>query len=166
MIGLPEQTVEDLADDIIFFKENDIDMLGMGPYIPHKETLLGQNYFCANSGELTKKYDKKQQLQLSLNMVAVTRIVLKDVNIASTTALETLDKNGRILGLQYGANVVMPQFTPNLYKANYLLYDKKPTVDESKEKILETFTVTCVNIGRKVAYDKIGTSLHYSKRQT
>jgi len=164
MIGLPEQTVEDLADDIIFFKENDIDMLGMGPYIPHKHTPLGQNYFNENSNEISKQYDKNLQLQLSLNMISVARIVLKDVNIASTTALETLHQNGRILGLQYGANVVMPQLTPNSYKTNYLLYDKKPTVDESKEKIFKNFTVACENIGRKVAIDKSGTSVHYLKR--
>ena len=164
MIGLPEQTIEDLANDIIFFKENDIDMLGMGAYIPHKNTPLGQNYFTENSNELTELYDKNFHLQLSLNMIAVARIVLKDVNIASTTALETLSQNGRILGLQYGANVVMPQFTPNSYKANYLLYDKKPLVDET-ETVLKNFTVACENIGRKVAFGKSGTSQHFVNRK-
>ena len=188
MIGLPEQTIEDLANDIIFFKENDIDMLGMGAYIPHKNTPLGQNYFTennfhssslrafekcvaisGNSEEIaTPKRlamtDSNYRLQLSLNMIAVARIVLKDVNIASTTALETLSQNGRILGLQYGANVVMPQFTPNSYKANYLLYDKKPLVDET-ETVLKNFTVACENIGRKVAFGKSGTSQHFVNRK-
>ena len=160
MIGLPEQTVEDLAEDIIFFKENDIDMIGMGPYIPHKKTPMGEKFLQNNN----LIFDKEKQLQLGLNMIAVARIVLKDVNIASTTALETLCKNGRLLGLQYGANVVMPQLTPNLYKANYLLYDKKPTVNENSEKIFEKFTIDCENIGRKVAFGKSGTSLHYFKK--
>ena len=162
MIGLPEQTIEDLADDIIFLKENDIDMIGMGPYIPHKETPIGKNFL--QNDDLI--FDKAKQLQLGLNMIAVTRIVLQDVNIASTTALETLHANGRISGIQYGANVVMPQFTPNLYRANYLLYDKKSTIIETNEKMFEKFAVDCENIGRKVAFGKTGTSLHYSKKHS
>ena len=89
MIGIPGQTLEDLAADILFFRENDIDMIGMGPYITHPDSPM------FDQGML----EKDPLLQLSLNMIAVTRLVLKDVNIASTTALQALVHNGRELGI-------------------------------------------------------------------
>jgi biotin synthase len=157
MIGLPEQTIEDLAADILFFKSQNIDMLGMGPYIPHKKTPLGKENF---KNLLTAE----KRLQLSLNMISVARIVLKNVNIASTTALETLDKNGRILGLQFGGNVVMPQFTPDLYKKNYILYDKKPTSNETNFDKIKKMELAFEQIERKIAWNESGDSLHYLEK--
>ena len=82
MMGLPGQTMNDLVADILFMKELDVDMVGMGPYIPHHETPMGK--------EIPPYTDEQKQaaLTLGLKMIAVTRIVLKDVNIASTTALQ------------------------------------------------------------------------------
>jgi biotin synthase len=83
MIGLPGQTLDDLANDVLFFRNMDIDMIGMGPYLPHNDTPMGKQY------ETTEEI-KKWRFELSLRMIAVCRIVLKDVNIASTTALQTI----------------------------------------------------------------------------
>jgi len=107
MIGLPSQTVDDLVRDILFLDEKDVDMVGMGPYVVHKDTPLGVAY--------AKEWNSKKSeiFQLSLNMIAACRIFLKDVNIASTTALQALNPRGRELGFLYGANVVMPIITPS-----------------------------------------------------
>jgi biotin synthase len=83
MIGLPGQTEEDLVNDILFYKELDIDMIGMGPYVVHKDTPLGKEALADN---LDTEEIKKKRLELGLKMIALTRLYLKDVNIAATTA--------------------------------------------------------------------------------
>ena len=125
MIGLPFQTVSDLADDLIFFRDLDIDMVGMGPYIEHKDTPL---YEYRN-----QLLPLRERLQLSLKMVAVLRIMMKDINIAATTALQAIDPMGREKALQAGANVIMPNLTPVKYRQDYLLYENKPCLDEEAE---------------------------------
>jgi biotin synthase len=112
MIGLPEQTLHDLADDILFFKNEDIDMIGMGPFIPHEDTPLWTSP-CPAAAE---------RLRLGLMMIAVTRLVLRNVNIAATTALQALDPLGREKALRYGANVMMPLMTPEGPREDYQLY--------------------------------------------
>ena len=87
MIGLPGQTIRHLVKDLRFFQEYDIDMIGMGPYIPHEDTPLGAGI------RLTEDY-RKHQLELGLKMIACARLLLRDVNIASTTALQALDPQG------------------------------------------------------------------------
>ncbi|MGI6369745.1 MAG: [FeFe] hydrogenase H-cluster radical SAM maturase HydE [Ignavibacteria bacterium] len=153
MIGFPNQTVEDLARDIMFFKEIDVDMVGMGPFIPHHSTPYAKYDF-----------DKDRNIQLALKMIAVLRITMPYINIASTTALETLSKDGRALGLTYGANVVMPQLTPVSYKNKYLLYDNKPDIDEQQEAILEMMKKSFSAINRKIAFGKWGDSLHFQNK--
>ncbi|MEA2068836.1 MAG: [FeFe] hydrogenase H-cluster radical SAM maturase HydE, partial [Verrucomicrobiota bacterium] len=101
MMGLPGQTMEDLANDILFLKEIDIDMVGMGPYIPHSDTPMGKEVPPYTDGQ------KKEALMLGLKMIAVTRIVMKDINIAAATALQALEYTGREQGLRCGANVIM-----------------------------------------------------------
>ena len=123
MIGLPGQTIEDLADDILFFKTIDIDMIGMGPWIPHEDAPL-----------TAETYSRKAQLELGLKMIAATRLYLKNINIASTTALQTLSSTGRELGLQAGANVIMPNITPVKYRGSYQLYNGKPCLDDDSEQ--------------------------------
>ena len=90
MIGLPGQTVRHLARDIIFFREINADMIGMGPYIPHPDTPLS-----VSAGHFEKEKDGR--VNLSLRMISVARIVLKDINIASTTALQAINESGREL---------------------------------------------------------------------
>ena len=112
MTGLPGQTLDDLAHDIEFYKKMDLDMIGMGPYLPHAETPLGENI------AMTPEYAQRQ-FQLGLKMIAVTRLYLHDVNIAATTALQALDDRGRELGIQAGANVIMPNVTDVEYRRSY-----------------------------------------------
>jgi biotin synthase len=101
LVGLPDQTVESLAEDILFFKELDADMIGIGPFIPHPDTPLKD----ANTGSL----------DLAIKVMAITRILLKDINIPATTAMESLRADGRLLALQSGANVVMPNLTDDCH---------------------------------------------------
>ena len=115
MIGLPGQTVEDLARDIVFFGDERLDMVGMGPYVPAPGTPLAG---ACRRGR--RRYD------LSLRMIALTRLYLHDVNIVAATALEALDpEGGRNRGIEAGANVVMPVLTPERYRKAYDLYPGK-----------------------------------------
>ena len=158
MIGLPGQTLEMLADDILFFKEYDIDMIGMGPYIVHKDTPM-RDY----EAEVRAKRD--EIFQLALRMIAVTRIVLKDVNIASTTALQALrPEDGRELGLAHGANVVMPQLTPFQVRKNYLIYEDKPCDKSLEGERLDELVANIEAAGRFVGLWERGDSRHFFNR--
>jgi len=156
MIGLPGQTVDDLVSDILMFKELDIDMIGMGPYIPHVNTPLGKN--------IIAKFDEAQKIALvekSLKMIAACRLYLKDVNIASTTALNTLSNDGFIKGIKAGANVIMPNFTDLKYRKSYNLYQGKAGVTEYNLGELEK---KLLEIGEKIAWGEAGSSLHFKNR--
>ncbi len=154
MIGLPEQTLEDLAEDILFFKREDIDMIGMGPFIPNKETPLGHDA-CL---------DDVTRVRYALLMIAATRLVLKDVNIASTTALQALDPAGREKGLRFGANVMMPLMTPQNVRGNYLLYPGKPGLQDDSLACHNNLVERIKSIGREVQINKWGDSLHFRRK--
>ena len=115
MIGLPGQTAEDLARDIVFFGDERVDMVGMGPYIPHPSSPL------PHPSSLIP-----HPSSLSLRMIALTRLYLHGVNIVAATALEALDpQEGRARGIAAGANVVMPNLTDPSARRNYDLYPGK-----------------------------------------
>ena len=158
MQGLPGQTMDDLANDILFFKEIDIDMIGMGPYIPHNETPLGKQV-----GDYSEK-QKEDAVTLGLKMIAVTRLVLKDVNIASTTALQALSAHGREHGLLAGANVLMPNVTDTKFRSGYQLYNDKPAINENADESRLALERSIENIGEKIGYDLQGNSAHWKKR--
>lgn len=120
MIGLPFQTLENLADDLLFFQQLDIDMCGMGPYIEFPGTPLADS---------PSRFTRPERLQLALRMIALLRLLMPDLNIASTTALHALHPQGRELGIAAGANVMMPNLTPDAVRGNYRLYDNKPLQD-------------------------------------
>lgn len=120
MIGLPFQTVENLADDLLFFRELDVDMCGMGPYIEYPGAPLA---------EVRSAFTRAERLQLALRMIALLRLSMPDINIASTTALHALHPQGRQLGIAAGANVMMPNLTPQVVRGSYKLYDNKPLQD-------------------------------------
>ncbi|MBN2340736.1 MAG: [FeFe] hydrogenase H-cluster radical SAM maturase HydE [Deltaproteobacteria bacterium] len=149
MIGLPGQTTRMLAQDVFTFKRLDVDMIGMGPFLPSSDTPMGHAQILSSA----------QRLQLGLNMIAVTRLVCKDINIASTTALEGLHPHGRLLGLQYGANVAMPNLTPAENRVNYKLYDDKPTAQS-----VDGAVAAIESIGRRVAKNVFGDSKHFFNR--
>jgi len=156
MIGLPFQSLSDLADDLLFFKELDIDMAGMGPYIEHKETPLFQ--YKEDLMSLQERFD------LSLNMVALLRIVMKDINIAATTAMQAIDPQGREKALMIGANIIMPNLTPVKYREDYLLYEDKPCIDEEADECQNCLEARIRIAGGEIGYNEWGDSLHYAQR--
>jgi len=158
MQGIPSQTMEDLANDVLFFKEIDIDMVGMGPYIPHNATPLG-----IEVGDYSEM-QKEDAVTLGLKMIAVTRLVLKDVNIASTTALQALSPLGREHGLLAGANVLMPNVTDTKFRSGYQLYNDKPALNENADESRLGLERSVENIGEKIGYDLQGNSAHWKKR--
>ena len=158
MIGLPFQTIDDLVGDLFFFKEMDVDMIGMGPYIVHHETPLA-----AAMPDFEER--KEAHLTLSLKMIAATRILLKDVNIASTTALQALKPDGREDGLLAGANVIMPNVTDTKYRSSYKLYEDKPCVNEDSTMCRGCLERRIAAIGETIGYDEWGDSRHFQKRQ-
>jgi biotin synthase len=120
MVGLPGQTAEDLAEDLIYLKTFNPDMIGIGPFIPHDQTPLGTA--------------KPGTLEDTLVMVALARLLVPDALIPATTALGTLNTEGREMALKVGANVVMPNLSPVSVREKYALYNNKIcTGDESAQ---------------------------------
>lgn len=111
MVGIPQQTKADLAKDLLFLKELDPEMVGIGPFIPQKDTIY--------------RNESPGTLEDTIMMVALTRLFLPNALIPSTTALASIHENGRELGLKAGANVVMPNLSPVDIRENYSLYDGK-----------------------------------------
>ena len=158
MIGLPGQTAENLADDILYFKALGIDMIGMGPYIVSRGTPLGDRVE-AEGGNTDAAC--RRRFILGLNMIAATRLALKDVNIAATTALQGLDKRGRELGLKAGANILMPIVTLPEHRADYQLYDGKPCIEDTSDQCKRCLTGRVRWAGDTVGFDSWGDSRHY-----
>lgn len=123
MIGLPETTFNDIAHDILLCKNLKLDMIGIGPFIPNPDTPL-------------KDFKLMYDLQFIRLVFSYLRIINKSANIPATTALDTIDKNARMLILQSGANVFMPNITPAKYRNHYLLYPDKPCVDEDADSCI------------------------------
>ncbi len=145
MIGLPYQTAEDLADDLLFYKELDAPMVGMGPYHPHPETpltLSGVPYPSA-----------QKRFSLGLKMIALLRLLVPDINIAAATALEILDPRGREMGILSGANVLMPNITPREQMVKYNLYNRKILNASDVQDLIEQ--------GIPIGYGRWGDSKHY-----
>jgi biotin synthase len=158
MIGLPGQSNEDLVEDILFYEKIDVDMIGMGPYIISDETPMGEAY-----REMVMP--KEKRVSLGLKMIALSRIYLKDINIAATTALQGLDPLGREKGLKAGANVLMPITTKDEYRAKYQLYNDKPCIDDTAEQCKGCLAGRVKSVGDEIAYGEWGDSPHFFKRK-
>ena len=146
MVGIPGQSFESLADDILVFCALDLDMIGIGPFIPHAATPLG-------SGALRPPIAASEQVPASeemvYKMIALTRIVCPTANIPSTTALATLNRvDGRMRGLKAGANVVMPNLTPARYRGLYEIYPEKACIDESADDCNQCLRGQIYSLGR------------------
>lgn len=111
MVGSPFQTAENLADDMLFLEKLNPQMVGIGPFIPHHDTPF--------------KDQAARTLELTLYMLGLIRLMLPKVLLPATTALGTIDEKGRELGILAGANVVMPNLSPENVRKDYLLYDNK-----------------------------------------
>ena len=155
MCALPGQTMADLARDIVFFGDMDVDMIGMGPYIPHPETPLAAE---------PQPWDDVGRLRLGLNMIAATRLYLHDVNIAATTALQALAPDGREQGILAGANVMMPNVTDTAYRRRYQLYAGKPCLDENAQQCRGCLERGLAAIGERINYGARGDSAHFAAR--
>ncbi|MEG0517694.1 MAG: radical SAM protein [Bacteroidales bacterium] len=153
MIGLPFQTYEDLAHDLLFFKELGVDMVGMGPYIPHGDTPLGRMY--PTPGELGN-LSYRGKLELSLKMVAVLRCLMPHINIAATTALQVLAPDGRERALLAGANIIMPNVTDLSVKGNYNLYDGKPGLCDDAGATKDKLEKNLAELGIPIGWDMKG----------
>lgn len=153
MIGLPYQTLEDLANDIIFMRDFDIDMVGMGPYIEHRDTPLYQ--MKENFLSLQERFD------LTIRMISILRIVMPYINIASTTALQAIYPFGREKGLYAGANVIMPNITPKEYRRLYLLYENKPCINEDSDDCTRCLINRVKIYGDRIVLDDYGDSKHF-----
>ena len=157
MIGLPFQTVEDLAADLQFLQDIDVDMVGMGPYIEHHATPL-----YAYRHQIPSL---RERLRLALHMVAILRLMMPDINIAATTALQAIDPLGREQALRIGANVVMPNITPSANRALYSLYENKPNTHEGAAETMRALEQSILHCGCQVAYSAWGDSRHFASRQ-
>lgn len=135
MVGLPGQTYEILADDLLLMKMLDADMLGIGPFIPHPDTPLAGI--------------DNDDIELTLRVIAIARLLTRNTNIPATTALVALNPHGRLQALQAGANVVMPDFTPEKYKSRYDIYPGRADVGSAKD-IIDNLEKDFRTIGRTV----------------
>jgi len=146
MVGVPGQTYDILANDIEIFRELDLDMIGIGPFIPHPATPLG------NGTHLIPSVNGEQVPNNELMVyktVALARLVRPDANIPATTALATINqKNGRELGLQRGANVFMPNITPLKYRRFYEIYPGKACISETGDACHGCLNARIQKIGR------------------
>lgn len=154
MIGIPGQTLEDLCQDIRTFQKLDLDMIGMGPYITSDGAdMLGEGMM-----------EEKALMRLSLNMIATTRLVIPDINIAAATALHALEENGREKGILHGCNVIMPNITPRLVRKNYQLYANKPFIEQEPSDTNHYLQHSIQSTGREVALNVLGSSKHWKNR--
>ncbi len=135
IVGLPGQQLLHIAEDILGFLKEDSDMIGIGPFIPHPDTPLWG-------------FEPENLLELTLKTVAVTRIVTKDTLIPATTAMGTIDPEGREKALLAGANVVMPNFTPVKYKPLYEIYPNKICIFEGFGKCVGCLEGKIRKLGR------------------
>jgi len=148
MIGIPGQSYASLAHDIATFRALDLDMVGVGPYIAHPDTPLG----AGGSGKTVAPSEQTPNTELmTYKVVALTRLVCPESNIPSTTALATLNQDqGRELGLQRGANVVMPNLTPPEYRALYEIYPAKACISETADEFHAGIKARIEALGRVV----------------
>ena len=140
MVGSPFQTVDNIADDILYIKEFDPQMVGIGPFIPHKDTPFRD--FPAGSAEQT------------LFLLSLIRLMLPKVLLPATTALGTVQGDGREQGVLAGANVVMPNISPSDVRKYYLLYDNKIGTKDDASESVERMTQSIKNIGYDVVVDR------------
>jgi len=148
MIGIPGQSYRSLVNDIDTFRTLDLDMIGVGPYIPHPATPLGR-------GDWLRLLPEDEQVPntelMVYKVVALARLVCPEANIPSTTALATINKkNGRELGLARGANVVMPNLTPPAHREKYEIYPGKACINETAEACRACLRHRIAALGRSV----------------
>ena len=140
MVGSPFQTTENLADDLLFIKALEPQMCGIGPFIPHKDTVFA---------------DKPHgSLRLTLILLSIIRLMQPKILLPATTALGTIDPKGRELGILHGANVVMPNLSPQEHRADYALYDNKACTGEEAAECIQCLSRRLNSIGYQIVTDR------------
>ena len=149
IVGLKGQTIRILAEDILFFKKEDFDMIGIGPFIPHESTPL--------------RNEPLGNLNLAIKTLAVTRIVTRDTHLPATTAMGSIGNGDeRIKALKAGANVIMLNFTPGPYRALYEIYPGKKCINEKPGDYICFLRMMAKETNRPIDYSK-GDSLRKNK---
>jgi biotin synthase len=136
MVGLPGQTSESLAEDILLFNELDLDMIGIGPFIPDPHTPLAE----AAAGDLDR----------TLKVVALTRLVTRNTHLPATTAVGTIHPLGRQKALQCGANVIMPNATPKEFRRHYQIYPNRICIDQNPSNCRFCVEGVVASLGRRI----------------
>ena len=140
MVGSPHQTAENIADDLLFLKKLDPQMVGIGPFIPHHDTPFAK--------------EPAGSVELTLFLLGLVRLLLPEVLLPATTALGTMDPHGREKGILAGANVVMPNLSPDQVRKKYLLYDNKLCTGTEAAEQLEHLKHQMASIGYHVSIDR------------
>lgn len=154
MVGIPGQTYASVANDLDLFRQLDLDMIGIGPFIPHPATPLGSGFgvFPPVNGEQVPNTEL-----MVYKVIALTRLLRPDANIPATTALATINKkNGREQGLQRGANVFMPNLTPLKYRRLYEIYPAKACIAETDVQCHGCLRARIHGIGRQIGQGQGG----------
>ena len=152
MVGLPKQTLLNLADDIFFMRDFDIDMCGLGPFIEHTGSTPGKNG--------TGNYFLKERFEITLRMIAIMRIMMKDINIVASTAMQVIDPSGREKAILAGANVIMPNLTPPKYRRHQGHIMEAEETDDANVSGLRLDMIPGIGIG----LGKWGDTDHYRRR--
>jgi len=153
MIGLPFQSEEDLAEDLLFMRNFGVDMVGMGPYLSHSQT------------PMAKWNHRQPPLSLTLKMVALLRLLMPKINIAATTAMQVVESRGREMAIKAGANIIMPNMTLTQMRDKYLLYDNKPGVEEDAEISKSKLESNLKEMGIEIGWGEWGDSKAFFERQ-
>ena len=140
MVGLPGQSIEDIASDIMIFKKLDLDMISVGPFVPNPDTPLGN----------ARIIDEN----IFLRAIAITRIVNKNVHMPATTSAEVLYEDGRKKALLWGANVIMPDITPKEYSLKYIIYPGKEKIIGNARNIISDVEKMLLGISRYISQDE------------
>ena len=140
MVGLPGQSLESIANDLMFFKELNPAMIGIGPFLAHQDTPLRDH--------------KNTDLFPTLKTLALIRLILPKSNLPATTAMGTISPTGRQQALKIGANVIMPNFTPSKYRESYKLYDNKICVSEEYGKCAACTAAIAMAVGKRIVRSK------------
>ena len=156
MVGLPFQTLDHLAADLLFFKRMDVAMVGLGPYIPHPDTPLYKFKDLIPSAA--------ERMDLTLKMIATLRILMPEINMVAATANQTVDPQGREKAISAGANVIMPNLTPGEYRESYFIYPDKACVRDTPDQCQSCLDIRLAAIGHKIQYNAWGDSLAFTKK--
>lgn len=140
MVGVKGQTIKHLVEDLLLIREMRPEMVGIGPFIPHHSTPLGN--------------ESAGALPLTLATIAITRLLLPKALIPSTTALATLTPNGRLEGILSGANVVMPNLSPSDVRTKYAIYENKVSWGAEAAEGLITLENELQSIGYHINYTR------------